>query len=149
MKTTILSGSQASPLQKAAHLLSEKGLKKTPSRLSILSLLLTAKKPLCSHDISIVLPGVDKVTVYRVLSALLENGIAHKIETRDHVWHFAVCGCGHTKHCHPHFSCRKCGKIECLPGLRLPVWKKTNSGRIIEDQELYLRGLCVHCSSAG
>jgi Fur family ferric uptake transcriptional regulator len=149
MKPPVVPDSHTSLIDKATRLLSEKGLKKTSSRLSILSMLLSAKKPLCSNDISEALPDVDKVTVYRVLSALLENSIAHKIESRDHVWHFAVCGCGHTKHCHPHFSCRKCGKIECLPGLRLPVWKKTNSGRIIEDQELYLRGLCVHCSSAG
>jgi Fur family ferric uptake transcriptional regulator len=135
--------------QKASLLLSDRGLKKTRNRLSILKLLLSSKKPLSHQDIREKIPGVDKVTVYRVLSSFLAKNIAHRIETQDHIWHFAVCPCGHTEHCHPHFSCRKCGKVECLSDLKLPVWKKPKNGYVIENQELYLHGLCVHCLARG
>jgi Fur family ferric uptake transcriptional regulator len=135
--------------QKAILLLSDRGLKKTKSRLSILNLLLSSKKPLSHQDISEKIPGLDKVTVYRVLSSFLAKNIAHRIETQDHKWHFAVCPCGHTVHCHPHFSCRKCGRVECLSDMKLPVWKKPKNGYVIENQELYLHGLCVHCLARG
>ena len=82
--------------QKASLLLSDRGLKKTRTRLSILKLLLSSKKPLSHQDISEKIPGLDKVTVYRVLSSFLAKNIAHRIETQDHKWHFAVCPCGHT-----------------------------------------------------
>jgi Fur family ferric uptake transcriptional regulator len=133
--------------QNASSLLLQRGLKKTRSRLSILNLLLSSKKPLSHQDISKKIPGLDKVTVYRVLSSFLAKSIAHRIETQDRKWHFAVCPCGHTTHCHPHFSCRKCGKVECLNDLKLPVWKKPKNGYVIENQELYLHGLCVQCST--
>jgi Fur family transcriptional regulator, ferric uptake regulator len=132
--------------QNAATLLSGKGLKKTPPRLSILTLLLSAELPLSHLDIASSLPEINTVTIYRVLAKLHACGIAHRIETTDHQWHFAVCPCGHTIHCHPHFSCRRCGRIECLSDIRLPVWNSKKTGYIIEDQEVYLHGLCGRCS---
>ncbi|HUI93274.1 MAG TPA: transcriptional repressor [Chitinivibrionales bacterium] len=133
--------------QNASRLLSDRGLKKTKTRLSILNLLLSSKKPLSHQDISHKIPGLDKVTVYRVLSSFLDKNIAHRIETQDHVWHFAVCPCGHTAHCHPHFSCRKCGRIECLSDVKLPVWSRSATGHVVENQEIYLHGLCVQCAT--
>jgi Fur family ferric uptake transcriptional regulator len=130
----------------ASILLSGKGLKKTRPRLSVLNLLLSARKPLSHDEITKAIPGADGVTVYRVLSSLLDHSIAHRIETDGRVWHFAVCPCGHTRHCHPHFSCRKCGKIECLSGVKLPNWGHARMGRVVENQEIYLHGLCVQCS---
>ncbi len=132
--------------KRAALLLAQRGLKKTASRVSVLGLLLSTRKPLSHGEITGAIPGLDGVTVYRVLSSFLDKSIAHRIETEGHVWHFAVCPCGHTSHCHPHFSCRKCGKIECLSGVKLPRWNRARTGRVIENQEIYLHGLCAECS---
>ncbi len=131
---------------RASYLLANRGLKRTRPRLSVLNLLLRSKKPLSHLDIRRAIPGLDSVTVYRVLSSLLDSSIAHRIETDRHVWHFAVCSCGHTRHCHPHFSCRKCGKVECLSNIKLPRWNASQVGRTVESQEIYLRGLCAGCS---
>ncbi len=137
-----------SSFTKASLLLSNRGLKRTSPRLSVLNLLLSSKKPLSHHDISTAIPRLDKVTVYRVLSSLLDHNIAHRMETTGHQWRFAVCPCGHTEHCHPHFSCRKCGRMECLPGVKLPRWDRATTGRVVENQEIYLHGLCRSCSEA-
>jgi Fur family ferric uptake transcriptional regulator len=134
-------------VHRAPILLADRGLKKTRSRLSVLNLLLSAKKPLSHGEITKAIPGLDGVTAYRVLSSFLDKSIAHRIETEGHVWHFAVCPCGHTSHCHPHFSCRKCGKIECLSGVKLPRWNRARTGRVVEKQEIYLHGLCAQCSA--
>jgi Fur family ferric uptake transcriptional regulator len=138
--------SQRATRHKASLLLLKRGLKKTRPRISILDLLLSSKKPLSHQDITNAIPGLDKVTVYRVLSSLLDSNIAHRIETHGHVWHFAVCPCGHTVHCHPHFSCRKCGTIECLSDVKLPHWTNKKTGYVVENQEIYLHGLCVRCA---
>jgi|WetSurMetagenome_2_1015567.scaffolds.fasta_scaffold00022_66 Fur family transcriptional regulator, ferric uptake regulator len=134
---------------RAVNLLSNRGLKRTTSRISILNLLLSSKKPLSHRDIKDAIPGLDKVTVYRVLASFLEKNIAHRMGTSGHEWRFAVCGCGHTTHCHPHFSCRKCGKMECLSGVKLPRWNRGETGRRVESQEIYLHGLCGTCAEAG
>lgn len=131
---------------RARTLLSHRGLKKTKQRISVLNLLLSSKKPLSHQEITDAIPGLDKVTAYRVLSSLLDGNIAHRIETGHRLWHFAVCPCGHTGHCHPHFSCRKCGRTECLPDVKLPRWDNSRLGRIVENQEIYLHGLCTRCS---
>jgi Fur family ferric uptake transcriptional regulator len=133
---------------RASFLLSDRGLKKTTQRISVLNLLLSSKKPLSHQEITDAIPGLDKVTAYRVLSSLLDSSIAHRIETPHRMWHFAVCPCGHTEHCHPHFSCRKCGRTECLPDVKLPRWDNSRLGRIVENQEIYLHGLCIKCSGA-
>jgi Fur family ferric uptake transcriptional regulator len=131
---------------RASCLLSDRGLKKTKQRISVLNLLLSSKKPLSHQEITDAIPGLDKVTAYRVLSSFLDTSIAHRIETGHRMWHFAVCPCGHTEHCHPHFSCRKCGRTECLPDVKLPRWDNSRLGRIVENQEIYLHGLCTRCS---
>jgi Fur family ferric uptake transcriptional regulator len=136
-------------LGRASALLRDHGLKKTRPRIDVLSLLLSARKPLSHHEIAGAIPGADKVTVYRVLSSLLDSSIAHRIETGDRVWQFAVCPCGHTEHCHPHFSCRKCGKMECLSDVKLPRWNRLKPGRVVENQEIYLHGLCASCRQEG
>jgi Fur family ferric uptake transcriptional regulator len=142
-------GKQKTTQEKASLLLSERGLKKTRSRLSILNLLLSSKKPLSHQDIQDTISNMNTVTIYRVLSSFLAKNIAHRIKTQDHKWHFAVCPCGHTTHCHPHFSCRKCGTVECLADMKLPALGKQKNGYLIESQELYLLGLCVQCSAQG
>lgn len=143
-----ISPNKKSAAPEAYRLLFDRGLKRTSPRLSILNLLLSSKKPLSHHDISTAIPRLDKVTVYRVLSSLLDHNIAHRMETTGHQWRFAVCPCGHTEHCHPHFSCRKCGRMECLPGVKLPRWDRATTGRVVENQEIYLHGLCRSCSEA-
>jgi Fur family ferric uptake transcriptional regulator len=131
---------------KAFILLSEKGLKITKNRLNILNLLLSSNLPLSHQDIKKMLPKLDKVTIYRVLDTLCKNKIVHKLETQNRFWLFAVCLCGKNEHCHPHFYCKKCKKTECLNDISLPQWNEFRKGYLIENQEIYLYGLCLNCS---
>ncbi len=133
----------------AGEILSGAGLKRTYGRVALIKLLLEAQNPLTRQEISDNLNGVNfnYVSIYRSLDAFLKAGIIHKVEAGDRNWRFAICHCGSSSHCHPHFICRSCGKVECLSGLKIPQIDKLKPGYVVEEQEIYIRGLCAHCSS--
>jgi Fur family transcriptional regulator, ferric uptake regulator len=133
--------------QQAAKLLKDSRLRQTRQRIEVLSYLLNCRQPANHQEITASLQGLDRVTVYRVLDALMRGGIIHRLDAGDRVWRFAVCGCGHSIHCHPHFTCRSCGKTECLIGVSIPSLRGVRSGYVVENQEVYMHGLCSSCSS--
>ncbi len=130
------------------QILHSAGLKHTPGREALLGLLMNGSGPMTQEEISQELThaGLNRVTIYRALDSFTKAGLVHKVENGDRVWKFAFCGCGNHGHCHPHFICRNCGKVECLAGEKLPDIPKPKSGYIVEEREFYLRGLCARCS---
>ena len=132
-----------------AEIINRVGLRHTPGRSALLGVLMNASVPLTQEEISSRLMGVglNRVTIYRALASFLEVGLIHRVESGDRIWKFAYCGCGRRGHCHPHFICRACGKVECLEDLNLPEIQGLKSGYCVEEREFYLRGLCAGCSS--
>ncbi|NLY74988.1 MAG: transcriptional repressor [Firmicutes bacterium] len=130
------------------QILHDAGLKHTPGREALLNVLMRSAHPMTQEEISRELAGsgMNRVTIYRALDSFTKAGIVHRVENGDRVWKFAFCGCGSHGHCHPHFTCRNCGKVECLPGIELPDIPKPKAGYIIEERQFYLRGLCARCS---
>ena len=126
------------------------GLRRTSGRVRLLGLLLGAAAPLAPDEIFARLRrrGIDRVTVYRTLESFLEAGIVHRIEAGGRR-RFAVCGRVHRGHCHPHFTCRVCGTVECLRDVALPRLRRLGRAYRVEEQELYVRGVCARCSAAG
>jgi Fur family ferric uptake transcriptional regulator len=134
----------------AGEILSRTNLKHTPGRIAILEFLLMADKPVTSQEVfeSVKHVGVNNVTVYRTLTTLFRQHILHRIDTGDRVWRFAFCGCSHKGHCHPHFVCRMCGKIECINEVGMPNMSLPKTGYVVEEREMYFRGICGKCASA-
>ncbi|MEW5920886.1 MAG: Fur family transcriptional regulator [Bacillota bacterium] len=135
--------------ESAENILSQAGLKRTPGRIAMINLLLSSPHPLSQQEIARRLEKVqiNGVSIYRSLHAFLQTGIAHRVESGDRTWRFAICGCGSRGHCHPHFICRQCGKVECLSGFKMPEPEELQPGYVVEEQEVYLRGLCAGCST--
>ncbi len=133
----------------ARDILSGFGFKKTSGRIALIKLLLEAQNPLTRQEISAKL-GVNfnYVSIYRSLDAFLKAGIIHKVEAGGRSRRFAICSCGSSSHCHPHFICRSCGKVECLTGLKNIHFYPLKPGYVFEEQEIYIRGLCARCSSS-
>jgi Fur family ferric uptake transcriptional regulator len=92
--------------------------------------------------------GIDRVTVYRVLDWLSENGLAHKIAGEDRVWRYNAAGHAHPAS-HAHFQCERCGTVICLdeqgkkPRVRVP------RGFVSRDVALTVKGYCAACVHAG
>ena len=132
----------------ARRILREAGLKMTPGRRALLELLQQSGKPMSQQEITEQLSEIEYnyVSIYRNLNSFLEAGIVHRVDTGDRTWRFALCACGSSRHCHPHFICRSCGMIECLNGMDIPEPPFLKPGYIIEEQEIYIKGLCGKCS---
>lgn len=130
------------------RLLNQAGLKNTHGRMAIMGLL-QSEGPLSHEEIMTKLSGVaiNRVTIYRALDSFVQAGIAHRVGAGDRVWKFALCGHHHHHigHCHPHFVCKSCGKIECMDAVKLPPITGFKDGYTVEESEFYLKGRCARC----
>jgi Fur family ferric uptake transcriptional regulator len=111
----------------------------------LLALLLPAMGPLTQKALMEDLQGqgFNRVTIYRALQTFLDALLVHRIVTEDRTWRFAISHCGHRGHCHPHFTCRRCGRVRCLDGVAIPA--VSLEGHRIEAQAMYLWGICPEC----
>ena len=90
----------------------ERGVRLTEQRKTVLRLLCRAETPLSAYDLLDQMRDTVKSpappTVYRALDFLLEQGLAHKLESLH-----AYIGCTHPQH--PHASqfliCEDCGEV--------------------------------------
>ncbi len=119
----------------------------TKAKTKIKELILSSHIALSHSEIQKSLKGLcDRVTIYRVLERLLEEGAIHKIVNLDGVIKFASCqSCSEThSHNHIHFSCQKCKSVTCLEDVE-PTYKLPKSYKVSE-MNFTLSGLCPNCS---
>jgi Fur family ferric uptake transcriptional regulator len=132
-------------------ILRERGLRATPSRISVLQYLQghSAAQPISHAEIVAALAAGpwDPATIYRNLMDLVEVGVLRRIDMGDHLWRFELVDGGHDVKAHPHFVCTECGTIECLPVMRFEAPKAKAPRSVKQKQiEVQLRGLCDSCT---
>ena len=124
-----------------------KGVRLTPIRRRVLEVLLGAPKPLGAYDLADVLASQGRrmapITVYRALDFLIEQGLAHRLASRNA--YIASTG-GHRI---PAFLiCEGCGEateITC-PDVADTVRKVlTEQGYQPLSRALEITGRCLHC----
>jgi len=133
----------------AATLLAAKGARLTRSRIEVLTALLRSGEALTHHEVERRLRRghVDRVTLYRVLEWLTEQGLAHKLSGDDRVWRFSAAGNARTHGGgHPHFECSSCGKVVCLDEARLPAIPLP-AGYRRRDVAVTIKGRCDRCAA--
>lgn len=89
----------------------------------------------------------DRVTIYRVLDRLVDEGLVHKVINTDGGVKYASChGCetthGH-KHNHLHFSCQQCKSVTCIEDVE-PSFQLPEKYKVIEVN-FTVSGLCPKC----
>jgi len=133
--------------KQARLMLKQAGLYKTRARLAVLGVLLDASGPMNRIQIAAALPSqVDKVTIYRTLTSLIEANLVHRayIESRSAFYELAH-HCTQTQ-CHAHFTCRNCGSTLCLFDLKIPEVQSPYTGFVVKRQQVRLEGLCPQCA---
>jgi Fur family ferric uptake transcriptional regulator len=122
------------------------GARVTAPRVAVLSALLSSDKALSHQEVEEALTGtpVDRVTVYRVLDWLADEGLAHKIADDKRVYRFSASS--ETGEPHAHFKCRNCNGVFCLERVsnfkvRLPRGFKS------EEIDLTVKGTCASCAA--
>jgi len=134
--------------RQACEMLKAANLYLTRSRVAIVKVLLKTATPLTHDQIAVTMERkhLDKVTVYRTLSSLLEAGLVHKAYLDKRAWHFELAGNCTNRQCHPHFTCTNCGGTHCLTDMSVPMLKSPHKGFIISRQQVRLEGLCPACA---
>ena len=125
-------------------------LRVTDTRVAVLDLLHGSDKALSQGDVERALPDqADRVTLFRVLQAFEEAGLAHRVMDTQGVARYAscaaTCSSGHHHDVHAHFRCTDCGGIYCLEAVPLPQVKVPKGFRL-KDSHLELEGSCKACA---
>lgn len=127
--------------------LMERGIRPSMQRLAIMDYLINHPIHPTIHDVyqalSNKVPTLSRTTVYNTLRMLSENQAAQMITIDEH----RVCYDGNVES-HVHFYCKKCGKIIDLFGEQAPKLEgeKTVEGNIIQEEQLYYKGICAKCA---
>ena len=118
----------------------------TKEKTKISELIVSSSTALSQSEIKSILKGLcDRVTIYRVLDRLMDEGLIHKIVNTDGIIKFASCqSCGtEHSHNHIHFSCQKCKSVTCLEDVE-PTYQLPKNYRV-QEVNFTLSGLCPQC----
>lgn len=132
------------------ELIKRHGLRITNTRMAVLDLLRNSSRALAQQDVERSLPGIaDRVTLYRVLQAFEEAGLAHKVLDGQGTACYAICAadCDAHRHsdAHAHFRCTMCGSVYCLDDVQLPK-VSVPKGFKVKESHLELEGSCKECT---
>lgn len=133
-----------------AGLLRNRNLKATSKRIEVLSVISQNEKAIPLSEIQKSLKDFDRVTLYRTIQALTENGIIHKAMSDEKNTYYAICShrCSSHQHDHKHihFKCNSCHTVSCVQAeqsISLSIL-----GHSIEDFEIEAKGICASCSNS-
>ena len=125
------------------------GLAKTAQRIAVLEKLIDAAGPLNARDILAETRGklkIDRVTIYRILASFREGGIIREIKAGSGTTYYEM-ACLHNP-IHPHFHCRRCGSLTCMPPLTLSQaldWLTRPYNFSVESINVHITGICGPC----
>ena len=124
-------------------------VRKTPARSAITEFLSNSNSPV---DVSQIINylrklnlGTNKVTVYRIMDYLYQNGIVDRMEFGEGKFRYEI-----KRNHHHHLICTNCGKIEEVEGdflkkLEEEIYK--TKGFNVKSHSLEFFGLCKDCLS--
>jgi Fur family zinc uptake transcriptional regulator len=140
----------ANALRHAERVCTKRAQKLTPMRRQVLEALLSSHRPLGAYEVIEELaktkPRPAPITVYRALDFLMDNGLVHRIESRNA---FLACAHDHDESATMAFLiCDRCGLVgEVSAGSiaqRLDASARA-SGFAPKMSIVEITGLCAHC----
>ena len=130
------------------ELLKQHGLKATAARTAVLRVLSGSKTPLSVQAVVDALPkgSADQATVYRVLEAFVEKGIARQVDLGKGHASFEREGASH----HHHLVCTHCGRVEDVEDCDADAFaaqalERSKQFARVARHSLELFGTCKEC----
>lgn len=138
------------------------GLKPTKARIAVLNTIAEASNALSHTEIIESLSTTkefDRVTIYRVLDWLTENGLVHKISGDNRAWKFHISQPRYTSttsrqipslldnHHHAHLHCQRCGKIICVHALEPHFAADVLKQYQVTAIDINIKGVCSDCAN--
>jgi Fur family zinc uptake transcriptional regulator len=143
---------ESDALAHAEAVCAERGARLTPIRRRVLEALLASHQPLGAYDLIERLARrgerLSPITIYRALDFLRDNGLAHRIESRNA---FIACGHDHGDGDPVVFLfCEKCGAVGEAAAAAVADTIKTASraaGFTPKTPVIEITGVCRHCKA--
>lgn len=142
----------ADALAHAEDVCSKRGQKLTPVRRRVLEALLSSHRPLGAYDViehlarHVARPA--PITVYRALDFLIENGLVHRIESRNA---FLACAHNHESSATVAFLiCERCGSVGeiAAPAVTQPLLDEARAtGFSPRMTVVEMTGVCGNCNA--
>jgi Fur family transcriptional regulator, zinc uptake regulator len=143
----------ADGIDHAERVCQRRARKFTPIRRQVLRALLSSHRPLGAYEVidelAKSMPRPAPITVYRALDFLIENGLVHRIESRNA---FLACAHDHDAAAMVAFLiCERCGSVGEIPAA--PVAQSLSaaaraSGFAPKLSVVEITGTCAHCQRA-
>ena len=135
----------------AEGLCASRGQRLTPMRRQVLEALLASHKPLGAYEIIERLAHHGRlapITVYRALDFLMENGLVHRIESRNA---FLACAHDHDEAAMVAFLiCERCGLVGEVPAASVAQSLSASvrsTGFAPRMSIVEVTGVCTHCQN--
>jgi Fur family zinc uptake transcriptional regulator len=143
----------ADAIRHAEQVCAGRAQKFTPIRRQVLQALLSSHRPLGAYEVidelAKSMPRPAPITVYRALDFLMENGLVHRIESRN-----AYLACAHDHDAAAMVAfliCERCGSVGEIPAS--PVAQGLNdaaraAGFAPKLSVVEITGTCAHCQKS-
>ncbi len=142
---------QKTRTEKYAETLRKQGLKVTPQRLELITLLTQLKEPMSAHEIKEKWKKgeIDTVTLYRALDALVDASIVRRVDLQHGHTDYELIVPGEHHH---HLVCTGCGTIEDFigcPGTNMEklALKSSSQFASLREHSLEFFGTCKTCAA--
>jgi Fur family zinc uptake transcriptional regulator len=139
-------------LRQAEDICRRRGQNLTPIRRRVLEAMLASHRPLGAYEIIERLAGTvarpAPITVYRALDFLMENGLVHRIESRN-----AFLACAHTHDATSTAAfliCERCGLVGEIPASTIAssINEAARGGGFAPKMAVVeITGTCAHCQA--
>lgn len=132
----------------AEELCAARAQRLTPMRRQVLEALLASHRPLGAYEIMERLADTGRpapITVYRALDFLRDNGLVHRIESRNA---FVACGHNHGDDLVVFLICERCGAVGEASGGAVAQALKASAraaGFSPKSPIIEIAGVCAHC----
>lgn len=128
-------------------LLEHAGVRPTSNRILVVRTLLGSQSPLSLIDIETELQTLERSSISRVLSLLLDRHLIHAMEDGRGVVKYEVCSSHDHGECddsHVHFYCEECEKVFCFRNVSTPSID-VPEGFDVHAVNFMLKGVCPEC----
>ncbi|MAA79909.1 MAG: hypothetical protein CL916_11685 [Deltaproteobacteria bacterium] len=129
-------------------LLKDYKLRATSTRMAVLNVLIHVKRPLSHSEMVQELKDTcsDQATIYRTLIKFVDVGLIRVASNVNGMARYEVLNEENDpQHIHPHFVCKECGIVSCLPKIKIISAVDEQWREILRAAELQFLGLCPTC----
>ncbi|MCG6205749.1 transcriptional repressor [Rhodopseudomonas sp. HC1] len=141
----------AEGLEYAERICADRSQNLTPIRRHVLRALLSSHRPLGAYEVieelARVMPRPAPITVYRALDFLMQNGLVHRIESRNA---FLACGRAHDDAAVAFLICECCGSVGEISASAVAQGLSEaarQTGFTPKLSVVEITGICGHCQS--